>query len=341
MLLLRTAPKTRGGAGKIMAWVGPISAIVRRQPSGLRASAIAVALFAASLAARLALEPWLSPIAFVTFYPAIILATLLCGWRQGVFVVLLSMTAGWYLFIEPRGSFAFAGVGTPIILASFLAVALFQVALVAALAKLVRRLEALQAVHADLFRELQHRVANNMQLVASTLHVAQRRISDPEAREAIGQATARVDAMARLHRKLYDPDSYRNGLEPVLREVLGETFQQLPVRLDIRLVPRPLSIGQMTAIVLLVNEAAINAAKHVFRPERGSAFEVELRPCEDGLMRLVVCDDGPGLGPVPTGRDVSRRLGMTIMQSLARQLGGCLEVLDGPGMSLGVSFAPQ
>jgi two-component sensor histidine kinase len=324
-----------------MAWVGPISAIVRRQPSGLRASVIAVALFAASLAARLALEPWLSPIAFVTFYPAIILATLLCGWRQGVFVVLLSMTAGWYLFIEPRGSFAFAGVGTPIILASFLAVALFQVALVAALAKLVRRLEALQAVHADLFRELQHRVANNMQLVASTLHVAQRRISDPEAREAIGQATARVDAMARLHRKLYDPGSYRNGLEPVLREMLVETFQGLPTTIDIRLVPRPLSISQMTAIVLLVNEAAINAAKHVFRPERGSRFQVELRPCGDGRMRLVVRDDGPGPGPVPAGGDASRRLGMTIMQSLARQLGGCLEVLDGPGMTLGVTFAPH
>jgi two-component system, sensor histidine kinase PdtaS len=324
-----------------MAWVGPISKIVRQHPSGMQASAIAVALFAAGLLVRLALEPWLSPIAFLTFYPAIIATTLICGWRQGVLVVLLSMAAGWYLFIEPRGSFAFDGAGTPVILASFLAVALFQVALVAALAEVVRRLDAMQAVQADLFRELQHRVANNMQLIASTLNVARRRINDPEAREVIAQATARVDAMARLHRKLYDPDSYRNGLEPVLREVLAETFQGLPVRLDIRLVPRPLSIARMTAIVLLVNEAAINAAKHVFRPERGSAFEVELRPCEDGRLRLVVRDDGPGLGPVPRGPDAARRLGMTIMQSLARQLGGCLEVLDGPGMSLGVSFAPQ
>jgi two-component sensor histidine kinase len=324
-----------------MAWVGPISKIVRQHPSGMQASAIAVALFAAGLLVRLALEPWLSPIAFLTFYPAIIATTLICGWRRGVLVVLLSMAAGWYLFIEPRGTFAFDGARTPVILASFLAVALFQVALVAALAEVVRRLDAMQAVQADLFRELQHRVANNMQLIASTLNVARRRINDPEAREVIAQATARVDAMARLHRKLYDPDSYRNGLEPVLREVLAETFQGLPVRLDIRLVPRPLSIARMTAIVLLVNEAAINAAKHVFRPERGSAFEVELRPCEDGRLRLVVRDDGPGLGPVPRGPDAARRLGMTIMQSLARQLGGCLEVLDGPGMSLGVSFAPQ
>ena len=32
---------------------------------------------------------------------------------------------------------------------------------------------------------------------------------------------------------------------------------------------------------------------------------------------------------------------MTIMRSLARQLGGCLEVLDGPGMSMGVTFPPH
>ena len=67
-----------------------------------------------------------------------------------------------------------------------------------------------------------------MQLVASTLNVARRRINDPEAREVIAQATARVDAMARLHRKLYDPDSYRNGLEPVLREVLARPSRGCP-----------------------------------------------------------------------------------------------------------------
>ncbi|WP_431269307.1 sensor histidine kinase [Dankookia sp. P2] len=324
-----------------MAWVGPVSAILRPHPTGVRAWAIALALFAASLAARLALERWLAPIAFLTFYPAIIAAALVCGWRQGLLVVALSTLAGWYLFLEPHGSFAFRNSGTPVILAGFVTVALFQVVLLAALAEVIRRLEALQAAHADLFRELQHRVANNMQLVASTLHVAQRRITDPEAREVIGQATARVDAMARLHRKLYDPDSYRNGLEPVLREVLGETFQGLPVRLDIRLAPGPLTIGQMTAIVLLVNEAAINAAKHVFRPEQGSAFEVALRPGADGRLLLEMRDDGPGLGPAQPGGEASRRLGMTIMQSLARQLGGCLEVLDGPGMALGVHFASR
>jgi K+-sensing histidine kinase KdpD len=141
MLHTKPGSTTRGGVGKIMAWVGPIARIVRRHPGGMRAWVIAVALFGAGLLVRLALDPWLSPIAFLTFYPAIIVATLICGWRPGVLVVLLSMTAGWYLFVEPRGTFAFKDAGTPIILGSFLAVALFQVVLVAALAELVRRLE--------------------------------------------------------------------------------------------------------------------------------------------------------------------------------------------------------
>lgn len=323
-----------------MAWVGPVSKVVGRPQNGVQPWAIAFALFAACLLLRLALEPWLTSLAFITFYPAIIIATLVCGWRPGVLVALLSMLAGWYFFLEPRRSFAFLGAGTLVVLTSFLVVSLFQVTMVAALAEVVRRLDRMQAVQADLFRELQHRVANNMQLVASTLHVAERRINDPESREVIGQATARVDAMARLHRRLYDPESYRAGPEPLLRDVLGETFQGLSVALDIRLVSPPLSIARMTAIILLVNEAAINAAKHVFRPGRGQAFAVSLQPTEDGQLRLVVRDDGPGLGPAPAGRDAAHRLGMTIMQSLARQLGGRLEILEGPGLGLAVTFPP-
>ncbi|MDO9713080.1 ATP-binding protein [Paracraurococcus lichenis] len=103
----------------------------------------------------------------------------------------------------------------------------------------------------------------------------------------------------------------------------------------------------MTALVLLVNEAALNAAKHAFRPGCDGVFAVSLQPHAGGGLRLVVRDDGTGpvvgasAGPPATSPAGAQGLGMPIMRSLARQLGGELDVLDGPGMALAVTFAPD
>jgi hypothetical protein len=48
--------------------------------------------------------------------------------------------------------------------------------------------------------------------------------------------------------------------EPILREVLAETFDGIVVGVRIDVKAETLSVGRTTAIVLLVNEAAINAA---------------------------------------------------------------------------------
>ena len=96
-----------------------------------------------------------------------------------------------------------------------------------------------------------------------------------------------------------------------------------------------LSLDQMTAVSLLVNEAAMNAAKHVFRKGTGTTFKVELLKQKDGL-RLLIHDDGPGIRRDSTSERQS--LGMSIMQTFARQLGGSLR-LNGPtGTTLKVEF---
>jgi anti-sigma regulatory factor (Ser/Thr protein kinase) len=48
---------------------------------------------------------------------------------------------------------------------------------------------------------------------------------------------------------------------------------------------------------LLVNEAATNAAKHLFRPARGTLFDVSLSGVANEQLQLLVRDDGPGLAP--------------------------------------------
>ena len=85
-----------------MPWVHQISrASIKRQ--GLLSWTVALAIFTGSVAVRFPLAPFVDGLAaFTTFYPAIIVATLICGWRQGTLVLVLSTVTGWYFFLEPR-----------------------------------------------------------------------------------------------------------------------------------------------------------------------------------------------------------------------------------------------
>ena len=58
-----------------------------------------------------------------------------------------------------------------------------------------------------LVREIHHRVKNNLQLVMSLLNLHARRIRDPRAEAAFAEARSRINALATLHRRLYESES--------------------------------------------------------------------------------------------------------------------------------------
>lgn len=321
-----------------MPWVHHLNRVIVKC-QGLLSWTIALGLFTGSVAIRVAFDPFLAGMKFLTFWPAIALSTLICGWRQGTMVAILSGLTAWYFFIEPYGSFAIKDKSTLGALVGFCIVGASSVLLVAALRETIRRLELAKAVQETLFAELQHRVANNLQLVVALLRNAQRNLRNPVvAAETLNDAEGRIMAMAQLHRRLNDGTAYDRGLEPLLREMVASAFRELPVtvRIDVS-GATDLTIDQMTAMTLLVNEAALNAAKHVFSKGLGSRFEVSLAKDASGRLHLSIKDDGPGI--VPTADAETGSLGMGIMEAFASQLGGSLEVGHGGGTSLTVEFS--
>ena len=255
-----------------MSWVSQVYRLSRKlnKPS---AWALAFVLFAASVAARVLLEPWIEPLKFLTFYPAIAASTLLCGWLQGTVVLILSALVAWYFYFEPVGSFAIPDASTIVAIVGFLLVGGFLVLLIAGLVELVDRLENAKPIQTSLFRELQHRVANNL--------TDCRRNSAKRTPGAAQPGDRYRGARQRLKTEL---PQWRNctvvfTTEPRWQEVLSRSCgtccktpsTTCPVKTRLS-VPKDLglSMDQITAIVLLVNEAAINAAKHVFRKGEGN-----------------------------------------------------------------------
>ena len=312
--------------------------ITKTRQTGVRSWLLAAAFLAAAVAVRLALTRRLDPVPFVTFYPEVVATTLLCTWRQGVLVLALSAVAAWFFFVGPAFTFAVSGLSDVLQITGFVLVAGLLILLVEGLVQAVLQLDETARVNEDLFHELQHRVANNLQIVAATLQKAERGIQDPAALQAIDHALSRIYSMAGLHRQLYDATAYAQGVEPILRAVLAETFRDLPVETRLDIYCGELSVGEMTAIALLVNEAAINAAKHVFRPQKGARFEVSLAEVEPRRVQLTIRDDGPGISAEEAANPQSLRFGLAVMRGLAGQLGGSLELPAGPGATLSVAF---
>lgn len=179
-------------------------------------------------------------------------------------------------------------------------------------------------------RELDHRMANSLQLAADLLLFEQVRVKDPVAREALGDAVARLTAVAQLHRCLCAHDDISGvDLRLFLSELCCLIAQStgLACTLDADSVILAPETAQQLGIA--VNELAMNAAKHAYRGERQGAVHVEARQTGNRL-RLVVSDQGAGLGPhfsfaQPHG------LGMDILQAVVRQVHGTLEAQDDHG----------
>ena len=287
-----------------------------RQPAPIR-WLMATALFGIALTIRFSLGPLHGAIPFLSFYPAILVAAVLLGWKEAIFVLVLSLSAGWYFFLPP---------GMMLLPAGWAFVGALNIAIIIALKALAQQLAEANERQRLLFQELQHRVANTLQATVGKLESVRRTIGSrpAEAANMLEEAIGRMSASAEMHRRLHDPAVFDNGLESMLQEVVATVIDQASVTVNLKVEELDLSLDQKSVIAMLVMEAAHNSAKHVFQRDLGSRFEVALQALPGHRAILRVNDDGPGAADAGDERPSQQNLGMRILQGLADQIHGTL-----------------
>ena len=179
-----------------------------------------------------------------------------------------------------------------------------------------------------LLQEMNHRVKNSLQLVASMLHLQASSADDEAVRHQLQDASSRITAIARAHQRLYRSDQVQAiDLAAYLVDLCGDL--QLSAgesRIDVH-VPGAIEIATDRAIpiALVVTELVTNAAKYAYPDGVPGPIEVRLGQGDDGRVQLSVADNGAGL---PDGFDAaaSHGLGMRITRALANQLGAEIQV---------------
>ena len=192
-----------------------------------------------------------------------------------------------------------------------------------------------------LLKEIHHRVKNNLQIISSLLSMQADAAHEAATQSLLQESIHRVRSMALIHERLYqsttlariDFGEYTRSLTTFLfRSYKMSTAVDLKVDVE----AAELNIETAVPLGLLLNELVSNALKHAFCDGRGGTLRVSLHPATVGF-RLTVADTGPGL---PDGFEIARAksMGMTLVNSLARQLKADLVVTSDAGACFRVEF---
>lgn len=192
---------------------------------------------------------------------------------------------------------------------------------------------------AILLQELQHRVANSLQIIASVLMQSARRTQSEETRANLHDAHQRIMSVATLQQKLAISQLGNVGLRSYFTDLCRSIGASMirdhdQIALDVSADDSMSSADVSISLGLIVTELVINALKHAF-PD-GRIGQIKVGYSSDGPdWRLSVTDNGVGM---PTGEFTGDPgLGTNIVAALASSLEAVVETTDAkPGVQVSI-----
>ena len=179
-----------------------------------------------------------------------------------------------------------------------------------------------------LLREVNHRVANSLQIVSTMVGMQARNLGERQAREALEDTQRRIDAIAQVHRGLYASDDvqsiavdeYLAGLIAEIEETWSSDTSPRKIKLTVQ--PFELQAEKAVSLGVIVNELVSNACKYAYTDGTSGEIRVELGLDDDRHFRLLVEDDGCGMreGDAPRGTGLGSKLMAAMAKSLSTTL---------------------
>ena len=177
-----------------------------------------------------------------------------------------------------------------------------------------------------LLREVNHRVGNSLQIIASLLHLQASSSTQEDVKAALTNAMGRVAAVAQVHRRLYTSHDLNSVLlnqylDALLDDLRRSAEGNRMSRLTLKAVQVEIDPDRAVAIGIIVNELVMNAVKYAY-PDQAGPIHVEVGADGDDLV-LSIADNGVGLGAKSDPR--STGMGQRIVTAIAAKLEASVE----------------
>jgi len=175
-----------------------------------------------------------------------------------------------------------------------------------------------------LLTEVNHRVANGLQLVSAFVQMQANLLQDETARTALMETQQRIQAIAQVHRRLYSSGEVDLvSMDDYLRALVEELEQtwstpKSPRKLVLTAEPLKLKVERAISLGVIVNELVSNACKYAYAPEASGEVRIALARGEPETFVLSVEDDG--IGMPADGSIKGTGLGTKLVRAMAGSL---------------------
>lgn len=193
-----------------------------------------------------------------------------------------------------------------------------------------------------LIKEIHHRVKNNLQMVTSLLNSQSAYLDNDAAVLAIKVSLRRMQAMSLIHQKLYLSGNISTiSMPEYIKDLLSYLHESFDtgnrIVFEQNIEPIDLDVSQAIPLGLIINECIVNAIKYGFPGDRKGIVSINLQSINDEHVLLNISDNGIGL-PIDFDVMKSNSLGLKLVQGLAKQLNGKVNIASDNGLSVIIQF---
>ncbi|HUE80180.1 MAG TPA: histidine kinase dimerization/phosphoacceptor domain -containing protein [Sphingomicrobium sp.] len=211
--------------------------------------------------------------------------------------------------------------------------------------QLLQHTEELLEQQKTLLREMRHRIANSLQIIASILLLKASSVASQETKNELRDAHQRVMSVASVQSHLHDVE----GIEEIdigayLKKLAAGLASSMigpkqSIRIAVAANEGTLSTSHAVSIGLIATELVINAIKYAFPTKRASARIRVTFEMANSDWKLTVSDNGTGRSPIQAANARSG-LGTALVSALAKQLEAQIsEISTDKGLSVEVTRA--
>lgn len=195
-----------------------------------------------------------------------------------------------------------------------------------------------------LLHELHHRVKNNLQLLSSIFSLQSQELTDEKAILAVRSSEARINAMALIHRKLYNVEQnrtinirdYMNELVQYLMYAYGYNEQTLAVKSEF--TDCQLDVDKAIPLGLIMNELISNSFKYAYEGHPNPELKLRIHLNGNNLL-ICLADNGRGIDKSRLAKNES--FGLRMVETFLRQLRGSIETKTDAGTNYTITIPLQ
>ena len=176
-----------------------------------------------------------------------------------------------------------------------------------------------------LFREIHHRVKNNLRIMLSLVHLQSFHLENKSTEGVLEDLESRILAIATVHEKLYQSGSLMKiDVYEYLQELAHKLFYTYKpstggIELIIDIKDISCSIDTAVPLGLMVSELVANSLKHAFPDGRTGSIVISLKLILGDEFELTVGDTGVGMQG-DLSEMGSEKLGLSLVKTMADQL---------------------